>query len=335
MVKENKKTEYRLIGADVLKGIAILLMVYGHVGRIGSANDIQNTIVDYIYTFHMPLFLLLSGYFYRVKSNPIEMFKNTINKIFIPYFIFISIYVFLLSYINSIGFSTSNNVGSLSLSMYIDYVFLHPIGAYWFLHTLIMYQILFVMSFLINKKQVNWTFFIVFFFLLFLMSQYVGVQISIKNIGFLIIGFLLMLSGVSLPATFSSVFLILIIYLTYAIADIKENFTIQLFLVFSIMSFIMYLSNTIKSSFIIQSFAYIGRNTLVVLVAHTYFINVMKLFENQFLSIDQSGVLYSASSTLIAILGSLFLAYIFDYFNVSKYIFRIKSIYQPYSIKGK
>jgi hypothetical protein len=51
--------------------------------------------------------------------------------------------------------------------------------------------------------------------------------------------------------------------------------------------------------------------------------------------IDKSGFLFSISTTLVTIAGSIFLAYIFDYLKVSNYIFRTKSIYQPYSLGHK
>ena len=56
---------------DNIKGMAILLVVIGHVidgfelnGIYGSAKYAWNTI-DLIYSFHMPLFFMISGYLYR------------------------------------------------------------------------------------------------------------------------------------------------------------------------------------------------------------------------------------------------------------------------------
>ena len=44
---------------DIAKGIAICLMVYGHVETIG---------MGFIYLFHMPLFFILSGYLTRMNA---------------------------------------------------------------------------------------------------------------------------------------------------------------------------------------------------------------------------------------------------------------------------
>jgi len=50
------KTKNRLIWVDIAKGVAILLVIIGHTAPFGSIT--RNT----IFSFHMPLFFLLSGY---------------------------------------------------------------------------------------------------------------------------------------------------------------------------------------------------------------------------------------------------------------------------------
>ena len=59
----------RLSYVDVLKGYAILLVILGH--------SIQNTVLDFdgnivfrvIYSFHMPLFMILSGIVVKFQSK--------------------------------------------------------------------------------------------------------------------------------------------------------------------------------------------------------------------------------------------------------------------------
>lgn len=48
---------------DIAKGIAILLVIIGHTVKFGS------TTRNFIFSFHMPLFFLLSGYTYRLAEN--------------------------------------------------------------------------------------------------------------------------------------------------------------------------------------------------------------------------------------------------------------------------
>lgn len=87
------KTSY-YPGIDLLKSIGLLLMVCGHYSLM---NSVTTTI---IYSFHMPLFFIISGFISRERS-----FKETITKgfksIMIPYFVFnavLLLFTILLEY---------------------------------------------------------------------------------------------------------------------------------------------------------------------------------------------------------------------------------------------
>ena len=60
--------------ADFIRGILIWLMIWGHVIQIGSFDNFdfyQNGVFKMIYSFHMPLFMLISGFyfFYSVENK--------------------------------------------------------------------------------------------------------------------------------------------------------------------------------------------------------------------------------------------------------------------------
>ena len=59
---------------DIMKGIAILLMVICHV--VGHNYKI-------VYSFHMPLFFIVAGYFYKDLVFDISTFKVFVKKNFI------------------------------------------------------------------------------------------------------------------------------------------------------------------------------------------------------------------------------------------------------------
>ena len=65
---------------DIAKVIGIFLVIYGHGGLSDS------TVRDFIYTFHMPLFFVLSGLLYKPLS-PIETIKKDWRTLLIPYLI--------------------------------------------------------------------------------------------------------------------------------------------------------------------------------------------------------------------------------------------------------
>lgn len=65
----------RIDWIDIAKGIAILLVIIGHTVPYDSATR------NVIYSFHMPLFFLLSGYTYRFSDTYAE-FKVQAKKVF-------------------------------------------------------------------------------------------------------------------------------------------------------------------------------------------------------------------------------------------------------------
>lgn len=73
------KDKKRSMTPDVCRGIAIFLVIWGHVlqqGLLGVADVPENPAVKIIYSFHMPLFVLISGYFFygsQKKKNCKEL----------------------------------------------------------------------------------------------------------------------------------------------------------------------------------------------------------------------------------------------------------------------
>ena len=75
----------RLNWIDQAKGFTIFLVVYGHNFPITE---------KYIYSFHMPLFIMISGFFHPNISS-FENLKKRFKSIMIPYFIWsILLYIF-------------------------------------------------------------------------------------------------------------------------------------------------------------------------------------------------------------------------------------------------
>ena len=62
--------EKRIEWVDIAKGIAILLVIIGHTVKFGSLSR------NIIFSFHMPLFFILSGYTFRPATNAKTFFKH-------------------------------------------------------------------------------------------------------------------------------------------------------------------------------------------------------------------------------------------------------------------
>ncbi|MCD8365289.1 MAG: acyltransferase family protein, partial [Clostridiales bacterium] len=61
---------------DNIKAVLIFLVVLGHVFRNLGANGDEYLVYKIIYSFHMPAFLFISGYF--MKYNPKKFFAGLV-----------------------------------------------------------------------------------------------------------------------------------------------------------------------------------------------------------------------------------------------------------------
>lgn len=75
---------------DVSKGLAILLMVIGHSG-------LPLVFHDFIYSFHMPFFFIISGVLYKGQYNLRDYFYNKVKKLLIPFLLYATINIILRS----------------------------------------------------------------------------------------------------------------------------------------------------------------------------------------------------------------------------------------------
>ncbi len=62
-------SSFRIDWVDSVKGLGILLVFYGHFLQVAKGNAAANSQLRLIYSFHMPLFFVLSGFFFRAPRN--------------------------------------------------------------------------------------------------------------------------------------------------------------------------------------------------------------------------------------------------------------------------
>ncbi len=134
----------RILWLDALKGLTIICVVTGHVADgylVGNTfpecqNSIQ-CIFNIIYSFHMPLFFILSGYFFSLAYQDNNMSPRTdklklqIPNLIVIYFLFS---VMLITF--RVVFSAFSN-HSASFAAIID-LWHSPNSLYWYLYSLIL-----------------------------------------------------------------------------------------------------------------------------------------------------------------------------------------------------
>ncbi len=142
----SKRIEY----LDIARGIGILLVVLGH----NDFEAISLYVHQVIYSFHIPLFFFLSGYFINTSNSFFDFFKKRFNSLLKPYFFIIFLIYFTSVSFEKMGFNMAMTriVKSLyGTGHYIDWVQL------WFLPELFvvsLYAFLFIT--LVSRLQNRW-----------------------------------------------------------------------------------------------------------------------------------------------------------------------------------
>ena len=67
----------RLRQPDIARGIAIICIVLGHLGN--------NSINRFVFTFHVPVFYLLSGYFLNEQDSLKDYLRKRSRSLLLPY----------------------------------------------------------------------------------------------------------------------------------------------------------------------------------------------------------------------------------------------------------
>lgn len=133
--QQNKKYYNEI---TIAKGIGILLVVLGHaLKQTGVSNVPGNALISIIYSFHMPLFFVLSGFVsvkilqYSKMTEYINYIKSRAARLLIPYFVMGILYMPLKYFMNRFAINPYDFSQSWKLILgdnpeYNDVVFIYP-----------------------------------------------------------------------------------------------------------------------------------------------------------------------------------------------------------------
>lgn len=153
--KQGKRLEF----VDCAKGIGIILVVLGHT-RFPYLRNI-------IYSFHMPLFFILSGYLFQDRKLEVSFSKYLIkrlNGLYLPFLKFSIFYLLFNNFFVSIGFLSSEYryEGAQFLKVLIENLFFLSdsqfSGTFWFIRNLfgieiIMFSLYKICRSIVKKKE--------------------------------------------------------------------------------------------------------------------------------------------------------------------------------------
>lgn len=129
---------------DFVKGVLISLVVVGHILQkvISPHNFINNSFFNIIYTFHMPLFMFISGYLTKVISD-----ENYLNLIIKKIIHLVVPFVFWFS----IGYIFSDFRNDMRYIDALRRLFAKPDSGLWFLWILFLNNMFFMLNTKIQK----------------------------------------------------------------------------------------------------------------------------------------------------------------------------------------
>lgn len=115
---------------DNAKLVLIFLVVFGHLIRPAAQESaFMHTLYIWIYTFHMPAFIFLSGFFAKGAGNK-QYIANLAKKLLLPYLIFQGLYTVFYYLIGKSSWKTS---------------IFEPQWALWFLFSLFSWHLLLIL----------------------------------------------------------------------------------------------------------------------------------------------------------------------------------------------
>ena len=312
----------RIDGIDFVKCVCIILMVAFHIAAFGDSYPYAKNIV---YTFHMPAFLIISG-FLMGFGKPAKAFAMSMLRLALPYVIMEMLYVAMASVL-----PIREHIDLLTPAVMLDALLLHPIGPYWYLHTMIICGGVMYMVGRLPRLSPSGTL-IVSALLLY------GFSLCLDNNGFFVnslyflAGAALRRSGLAFDAFFKPTPLAVVPFVILACHSscTDKSAAGGVMMVCLAVSFMLYIYKVCEQAeakgsavcpFMRRLCLFIGRNTLVILLFSPVFTAAARLYQPLLMGIDASGMLFMAVTVAAAVAGSVAFGMISDRLGISTYVF--------------
>ena len=153
MIQTSQNDEQQLnMTFCVLSALAIIMVAAGH---LGYSILTMGELFPY-YSFHIPLFMFISGYFYREseEEHPVLYIKKKVFRLLVPYLIWNLVYGIIAAAMRTCGFTMGEEISfrTLFIEPFLHgYQFIYNYAS-WFVPVLFIVEILNLSARLILKK---------------------------------------------------------------------------------------------------------------------------------------------------------------------------------------
>ncbi len=334
-----EKSANRNTNADVIKGIAILLVVMGHTMTGCTANSQNTFFYNVIWSLQMPLFFLISGYVTRYSApiSDIKLLKKYICKRTLGYILPWLVWTFIIR-----GLILGNN-----LFLNIKHLLYNMDSGYWFLFSLWTICIIYGISCYISEKMTSSVLKVVINIAVYLLGMFLLACVAlVTDISFLCIKLTLyympffyagVLFGKYQDRIFSfknsykaieavtaiMAFLYITLLLKFNFFDMSENlFGIVIRALASIAGccFISFAASSLRpNGFVSSLLQYFGKRSLEIYLIHYVFLSIFKVSPMPRFSSLQGFILFVADFSLTLIITSL-MAYLLNTNSVLSFL---------------
>jgi len=310
-------TKARIDELDFLKFVFIILMITFHLVYIGNSYPYAKQIV---YTFHMPAFLVISGYLANIGKKP-TAFLRAMLWLFIPYAVMESGYTIMASLL-----PIREHIDHLTATLLIEKILVHPMGPYWYFHTLILCSLIYYGVF--HALRINRLSRFIIIGLLYYLCAYILHIVSFYCTAYFLAGAMIRQSGESFlrvvrPSWLS--ILPVVIMACYP-QNLDKGTMAGMVIVYLVMSFCLSVFCLVKGRLRRFSLA-IGRNTLILLLFSPIFTLLSKYFL-PYLSFDPTGMVFLIVALAFTLTGCFAIARVMDRLGLSRYFFGKHTVIQ-------
>ena len=309
----------RIKELDFLKGVLILLVISFHLVWF---EQLHPDIKQVVYCFHMPGFLLISGYLMNISKEP-RQFLRTLLWLAVPYVVMESGYIYMASIL-----PINEHIEQLTPLVFLDCLLLHPLGPYWYLHALILCGAVYYWTLSISplkgespavkealplreglggSERWAWLRVCLTAIAYYVLARVFGI-LSFSSALYFLAGAALRQSGTDFIRFFRPSWLSVVAFVLLACFTESPNQ--------ATLSGILIAYSAISS----LGGVFLGRNSLPLYVFSPIFTVLCKQLV-PYLKFDPTGLLFLVVSLTFCVTGSLLIAWLIDLVGISKYFF--------------
>jgi fucose 4-O-acetylase-like acetyltransferase len=299
---------------DIIKGVCILLMVWAHLPSMGLCEDGLFVAARWIYTFHIPVFCLITGWFFGRKTGVVKEVIMVLQRMLKPYLTASIISITLYWVAAQMHVETSVSV-PFSWRGVCGILGGYGGGALWYLYTFGIAQLLTLIAISVSNKTPKRNAVIESFFVILITGtlssvlQRFGLNVWAHFVPYFIVGFIASrhsCCGFELDNRIVLVAggLICLVSLCYGYTmpyHVSFLFVISIFCVMFKMA-----ERLTCVRLLSQTLQYIGRNTLEILIFHNIVSAGIRPLSKYVLLVEPSGVGLNVCMMLIVVAVSLF-----------------------------